>query len=157
MKESSTNDKIPTNQQLMEILKLETEDVSFRKSMKRFPLSYQDPAGKSLVSLIIMNSKSPLKHTRIIQQMGYSVSTPDKNGWTPLHHTVHGCQVKMDRAGLILLLLANGVKIDVKTTNEGLSSFMIACTMGDVQLAELLLARGASIHNTVKESHMNTS
>ena len=71
----------------MEILKLETEDVSFRKSMKRFPLSYQDPAGKSLVSLIIMNSKSPLKHTRIIQQMGYSVSTPDKNGWTPLHHT----------------------------------------------------------------------
>ena len=63
----------------------------------------------------------------------------------------------MDRAGLILLLLANGVKIDVKTTNEGLSSFMIACTMGDVQLAELLLARGASIHNTVKESHMNTS
>jgi hypothetical protein len=149
MKEDSqTNDKIPTNQQLMEILKTETEDVSFRKAMKRFPLSYQDPGGRSLVSLIILNSKSPLKHARIIQQMGYSVSTPDKNGWTPLHHTVHGCQVKLDRAGLILLLLANGVKIDVKTTNEGLSSFMIACTMGDVQLAELLLARGASIHNT---------
>ena len=65
--------------------------------------------------------------------------------------------MKLDRAGLILLLLANGVKIDVKTTNEGLSSFMIACTMGDVQLVELLLARGASIHNTVKESHMNTN
>ena len=66
--------------------------------------------------------------------------------------SVHGCQVKIDRAGLILLLLANGVKIDVKTTDEGLSSFMIACIMGDVQLAELLLARGASIHNTDKES-----
>ena len=60
----------------------------------------------------------------------------------------------MDRAGLILLLLANGVKIDVKTTDEGLSSFMIACIMGDVQLAELLLARGASIHNTDKESKL---
>ena len=69
-------------------------------------------------------------------------------------YSVHGCQVKIDRAGLILLLLANGVKIDVKTTDEGLSSFMIACTMGDVQLAELLLARGASIHNTVMESHI---
>lgn len=62
----------------------------------------------------------------------------------------------MDRAGLILLLLANGVKIDVKTTDEGLSSFMIACIMGDVQLAELLLARGASIHNTDKESKLST-
>ena len=71
--------------------------------------------------------------------------------------SVHGCQVKIDRAGLILLLLANGVKIDVKTTDEGLSSFMIACTMGDVQLAELLLARGASIHNTVMESHITWS
>ena len=67
---------------------------------------------------------------------------------------MHGCQVKIDRAGLILLLLANGVKIDVKTTDEGLSSFMIACIMGDVQLAELLLARGASIHNTDKESKL---
>lgn len=63
----------------------------------------------------------------------------------------------MDRAGLILLLLANGVKIDVKTTDEGLSSFMIACIMGDVQLAELLLARGASIHNTDKESKLSYS
>ena len=71
-----------------------------------------------------------------------------------LFFSVHGCQVKIDRAGLILLLLANGVKIDVKTTDEGLSSFMIACIMGDVQLAELLLARGASIHNTDKESKL---
>ena len=31
---------------------------------------------------------------------------------------------------------------------------MIACIMGDVQLAELLLARGASIHNTDKESKL---
>ena len=72
-----------------------------------------------------------------------------------LFFSVHGCQVKIDRAGLILLLLANGVKIDVKTTDEGLSSFMIACIMGDVQLAELLLARGASIHNTDKESKLS--
>lgn len=146
MKEDSTNDTVYN--QILEILKNETEDASFRKSIKRIPTSYQDGAGKSLSSLIILHSPQPLKHTRTVLQMGYSVSTPDKNGWTPLHHTVHGCQVKIDRAGLILLLLANGVKIDVKTTDEGLSSFMIACIMGDVQLAELLLARGASIHNT---------
>lgn len=152
MKEDSTNDAIYN--QILEILKNETEDASFRKSIKRIPTSYQDAHGKSLSSLIILHSPQPLKHTRTVLQMGYSVSTPDKNGWTPLHHTVHGCQVKIDRAGLILLLLANGVKIDVKTTDEGLSSFMIACIMGDVQLAELLLARGASIHNTDKESKL---
>lgn len=156
MKEDSTNDAIYN--QILETLKNETEDASFRASIKqRVPTSYQDVAGKSLSSLIILHSPQPLKHTRTVLQMGYSVSTPDKNGWTPLHHTVHGCQVKMDRAGLILLLLANGVKIDVKTTDEGLSSFMIACIMGDVQLAELLLARGASIHNTDKESKLSYS
>jgi ankyrin repeat protein len=152
MKEDSANDKFYNL--LLTILKNETEDVAFRKSIKRIPIGYQDSGGGSLTSLIILHSCSPLKHTRIVLQMGYSVSTPDKNGWTPLHHTVHGCQVKIDRAGLILLLLANGVKIDVKTTDEGLSSFMIACIMGDVQLAELLLARGASIHNTVTESYV---
>jgi hypothetical protein len=146
MKEGSIDEKYFNL--LMETLKNETEDVLFRKAIKKIPIGYQDPSGKSLTSLIILHSKSPPKHTRLVLQMGYSTTTPDKNGWTPLHHTVHGCQVKIDRAGLILLLLANGVKIDVKTTDEGLSSFMIACTMGDVQLAELLLARGASIHNT---------
>jgi len=156
MKEDSTNDAIYN--QILDTLKNETEDASFRSSIKqRVPTSYQDVTGTSLSSLIILHSPQPLKHTRTVLQMGYSVSTPDKNGWTPLHHTVHGCQVKMDRAGLILLLLANGVKIDVKTTDEGLSSFMIACIMGDVQLAELLLARGASIHNTDKESKLSYS
>ena len=71
----------------METLKNETEDVLFRKAIKKIPIGYQDPSGKSLTSLIILHSKSPLKHTRLVLQMGYSTTTPDKNGWTPLHHT----------------------------------------------------------------------
>ena len=45
-------------------------------------------------------------------------------------------------------------KVDAKTTDEGLSAFMVSCLMGDVQIAELLLARGASIHSTAMESKM---
>ena len=71
----------------METLKNETEDVLFRKAIKKIPIGYQDPSGKSLTSLVILHSKSPLKHTRLVLQMGYSTTTPDKNGWTPLHHT----------------------------------------------------------------------
>lgn len=126
----------------------ELDEDGFKKGLKRIPINYQDSGGKSVASLVIINSKSPLKHVKAILQMGFVVTTADKSGWTPLHHTVYGCKVKMERAGLILLLLANGVKIDSKTTNEGLSPFMIACTLGDLQLAELLLSRGASIHNT---------
>ena len=121
MKEDSTIDAIYN--QILDTLKNETEDASFRSSIKqRVPTSYQDVTGTSLSSLIILHSPQPLKHTRTVLQMGYSVSTPDKNGWTPLHHTVHGCQVKMDRAGLILLLLANGVN---RRENDGRGSQLI--------------------------------
>ena len=90
----------------METLKNETEDVLFRKAIKKIPIGYQDPSGKSLTSLIILHSKSPLKHTRLVLQMGYSTTTPDKNGWTPLHHTglykIHTSYVK---DGHVLLAL----------------------------------------------------
>ena len=42
----------------------------------------------------------------------------------------------------------------MKTTDEGLSAFMVSCLIGDVQIAELLLGRGASIHSTAMESNM---
>ena len=85
--QNSSGLKLYSLQQILETLRNETEDASFRKSIKRVPISYQDSAGKSLSSLIILHSQQPLKHTRAVLQMGYSVSTPDKNGWTPLHHT----------------------------------------------------------------------
>ena len=46
------------------------------------------------------------------------------------------------------------LQVDVKTTDEGLSAFMVSCIIGDVQIAELLLARGASIHSTALESKL---
>lgn len=136
------------NATFIDEIKKSNDDVALRRSAQRVEKRFQDSGGRSWVTLTVQFSRRPLHVLRHLIPLGFPVNIPDVNGWMPLHYTVQGCKVIADRPGLILLLLANGAKVDVKTTDEGLSAFMVSCLIGDVQIAELLLARGASIHST---------
>lgn len=129
-------------------IKKSNDDVALRRSAQRVEKRFQDSGGRSWVTLTVQFARRPLHILRHLIPLGFPVNIADVNGWMPLHYTVRGCKVIADRPGLILLLLANGAKVDVKTTDEGLSAFMVSCLIGDVQIAELLLGRGASIHST---------
>lgn len=132
----------------IEEIKRSNDDDALRHSAQRVDKKYQDSGGRSWVTLCVQMARKPLHILRHLIPLGFPVNNADVNGWMPLHYTVRECKVITDRPGIILLLMANGAKVDAKTTDEGLSAFMVSCLMGDVQIAELLLARGASIHST---------
>lgn len=125
-----------------------TDNVEIQYLASTVDRQFQDKNGLGWISHVIANSTRPLHVLRHMIPFGFPVNLADNNGAMPLHYTVKHCKNDEDKLGLILILLANGAKVDAKTADESMTALMMACCLGDVQSAELLLARGASIHAT---------
>jgi ankyrin repeat protein len=131
-----------------------TDNVEIQYLATNVDRQFQDKKGLGWISHVIANSTRPLHVLRHMIPFGFPVNLADNNGAMPLHYTVKNCKNDEDKLGLILILLANGAKVDAKTSDESMTALMMACCLGDVQSAELLLARGASIHATALESQI---
>ncbi|KAH7727846.1 Leucine Rich Repeat family protein [Aphelenchoides avenae] len=112
-----------------------------------------NPAGETNLHLAAKVDKPD--YVKKLLDMGYDPNQPDNGGWTPFSEAVsHGL---MDNVLVILEHSRYPVKLNVKSTEiqvnhddleatgAGLTPLMEACVNGYVEIARLLIEKGASV------------
>lgn len=92
--------------------------------------------GADETALMMAALRGHLAAAQRLLERGAAVNRP---GWTPLHYAASGNEPRM-----VALLLDRGAQIDAPAPN-GNTPLMMAARYGGQEVAELLLARGASV------------
>lgn len=103
--------------------------------------------GKTAIHFAIESQS--VRSVRELLSLGVDSDARDKDGFTPL---MSACSLKGAKGEkIVMMLLNNSVKIGARTS-VGVSAFGMACRFAKPSVVEALIARGATVNGTARDS-----